>query len=118
MTVLQKFAVSAVPRCGDEVLRRAGLTAADVDLYVFHQADRYMLEHLRKRMKIPTEEFYVAMSHYGNTVSSTIPIALKHAAGQSRLSNESLALLVGYGDYSWGGTLVRWLGPPGELAPG
>jgi 3-oxoacyl-[acyl-carrier-protein] synthase-3 len=105
------FTLVSVPRSVDEVLKKAGLAAADVDLFVFHQANKYMLEHLRKRMKIPAEKFYVAMSHCGNTVSSTIPIALKHAARDGRLPKGSRVLLVGFGvGYSWGAVLVRWPG--------
>jgi 3-oxoacyl-[acyl-carrier-protein] synthase-3 len=75
-----------------------------VDLFVFHQANRYMLDHLRKRMAIPPEKFIVAMQSCGNTVSSTIPIALKHA----QIGQGSLLMLVGFGvGYSWGATLWR-----------
>jgi 3-oxoacyl-[acyl-carrier-protein] synthase-3 len=60
-------------------------------------------------MKIPAEKFQVTMSHCGNTVSSTIPIALQHAACEGRLRSGSLVLLVGFGvGYSWGATLLRW----------
>jgi 3-oxoacyl-[acyl-carrier-protein] synthase-3 len=70
-----------------------------------------MLEHLRKRLKIPPEKFQVAMSHCGNTVSATIPIALKHAALEGRLPKGALVMLVGFGvGYSWGATLLRWSG--------
>ena len=81
----------------------------DIDLFIFHQANHYMLEHLRKRIDIPEEKFFVKMSHCGNTVSSTIPIALKHAACEGRLKPGSIVMLVGFGvGYSWGATLLRW----------
>jgi len=68
-----------------------------------------MLEHLRKRLRIPAEKFLVSMSHCGNTVSSTIPIALKHAAQEGKLPHGSLVMLVGFGvGYSWAATLLRW----------
>ena len=103
------FTLSAVPQSIDRILRKADLAIDDIDLFIFHQANRYMLEHLRKRMKIPEERFVVAMSHCGNTVSSTIPIALKHAVCEGRLINQSIAMLVGFGvGYSWGATLLRW----------
>jgi len=105
------FTLSAVPQSIDRILQKADLAIDDIDLFVFHQANRYMLEHLRKRMKIPEEKFVVAMSHCGNTVSSTIPIALKHATCEGRLTNRSTVMLVGFGvGYSWGATLVRWPG--------
>ncbi len=109
------FTLSAVPSSVNELLQKAGIGADAVDLFVFHQANRYMLEHLRKRMKIPTERFALTMSHCGNTVSSTIPIALKHSARDGMLQPGALVMLVGFGvGYSWGATLLRWTGIPLE----
>ena len=103
------FTLSAVPAAVEALLAKSGRGLEDIDLFVFHQANKYMLEHLRKKMKLPQEKFCVAMAHCGNTVSSTIPIALKHAAADSRLKDGSLVMLVGFGvGYSWGATLVRW----------
>ena len=73
------FTLSAVPKSIQALLERASLSFEQIDLFVFHQANRFMLEHLRKRLKIPAEKFQVSMAHCGNTVSSTIPIALKEA---------------------------------------
>ncbi len=102
------FTLRVVPRAVSEVLARAGKTADDVDLFVFHQANRYMLEHLRAKLKVPPEKFVVALEHCGNTVSSTIPIALKEAEGRGVLRPGMLVLLVGFGvGYSWGATLIR-----------
>ena len=76
---------------------------------MFHQANKYMLDHLRKRIKIPEDKFQLAMNHCGNTVSSTIPIALKHASADGKLKPGDLVMLVGFGvGYSWGATLLRW----------
>jgi 3-oxoacyl-[acyl-carrier-protein] synthase III len=103
------FTLNVVPEIVGRVLQKAGLGMEDIDLFVFHQANQYMLEHLRKRLKIPPEKFQLAFSHCGNTVSSTIPIALKHAACEGRLPHGALAMLVGFGvGYSWGATLLRW----------
>jgi 3-oxoacyl-[acyl-carrier-protein] synthase-3 len=105
------FTLDVVPQTVNSLLKKAGLEASDVDLFVFHQANKFMLEHLRKRLRIPPEKFQVSMSHCGNTVSSTIPIALKHAAQEGKLPQEALVMLVGFGvGYSWGATLVRWSG--------
>jgi 3-oxoacyl-[acyl-carrier-protein] synthase-3 len=103
------FTLAAVPKSVQSLLDKAGLTLDQVDLFVFHQANKYMLDHLRKRMKIPPEKFQVSMAHCGNTVSSTLPIALKHAQLEGRLANGDLVMLVGFGvGYSWGATLLRW----------
>ena len=105
------FTILEVPKAVDALLKKSGLTLAAIDRFVFHQANRYMLEHLRKRMKIPAEKFQLAMGHCGNTVSSTIPIGLKHAALEGRLAPGDRAMLVGFGvGYSWGAALLRWTG--------
>jgi len=103
------FTLRAVPQSVEALLTRSGKRMEDVDLFVFHQANQYMLDHLRRRINIPEEKFQVAMSHCGNTVSCTIPIALKSALAEGRLKAGSHAMLVGFGvGYSWGATLLRW----------
>jgi 3-oxoacyl-[acyl-carrier-protein] synthase-3 len=102
------FTLSSVPSSVERLLKKSGLSLDQVDWFVFHQANKYMLEHLRKFMKLPAEKFVVEMSHCGNTVSSTIPIALKHAASDGRLRPGAVVMLVGFGvGYSWGATLLR-----------
>jgi 3-oxoacyl-[acyl-carrier-protein] synthase-3 len=102
------FTLSSVSQTFDRLLEKASLSMGDIDLFVFHQANRYMLEHLRNRIEIPEEKFVIAMSHCGNTVSSTIPIALKHAACEGRITNHSMVMLVGFGvGYSSAATLLR-----------
>jgi 3-oxoacyl-[acyl-carrier-protein] synthase-3 len=103
------FTIEAVPKSVAALLQKACLTAADIDLFIFHQANRYMLEHLRKRLKIPPEKFQLSMAHCGNTVSSTIPIALKHAVEEGKVSSGTVMMLVGFGvGYSWGAAILRW----------
>jgi 3-oxoacyl-[acyl-carrier-protein] synthase-3 len=102
------FALSVVPDSVERLLAKSKKALEDVDLFVFHQANKFMLDHLRKRLKIPPDRFYVFMKDCGNTVSSTIPIALKHASKDGLLPEGSLAMLVGYGvGYSWGAALLR-----------
>jgi 3-oxoacyl-[acyl-carrier-protein] synthase-3 len=103
------FTLRVVPAAVDRLLAQVGLVPADVDQFVFHQANSYMLEHLRKKMHIPVERFIVSMSHCGNTVSSTIPIALRDAQESGALKRGQRVMLVGFGvGYSWGATLIRW----------
>jgi 3-oxoacyl-[acyl-carrier-protein] synthase-3 len=105
------FTLGAVPKSVNALLERAGLATEQIDLFVFHQANKYMLDHLRKRMKIPAEKFAVSMAHCGNTVSSTLPIALKHMQAEGKVTDGARLMLVGFGvGYSWGATLVRWTG--------
>jgi 3-oxoacyl-[acyl-carrier-protein] synthase III len=104
------FAIRAVPRAVKDLLARSGKTMEEIDLFVFHQANRYMLQHLQKRLQIPDERFCFCMEHCGNTVSSTIPIALKHLSADGALTAGKLVMIVGFGvGYSWGAALVRWL---------
>jgi 3-oxoacyl-[acyl-carrier-protein] synthase-3 len=103
------FTLTAVPDAVNRLLAKADISLDQVDLFVFHQANRYMLDHLRKRMRIPEEKFVVEMASCGNTVSSTIPIALGESVKNGKLQKGALTLLVGFGvGYSWGATLLRW----------
>jgi 3-oxoacyl-[acyl-carrier-protein] synthase-3 len=103
------FTLEAVPRAVEGLLARAGLALDAVDLFVFHQANRFMLDHLRAGLRIPREKFVMALEDCGNTVSSTIPIALAEAARRGQLVPGRLVMLVGFGvGYSWAATLVRW----------
>ena len=93
------------------------LLAVDGSGYAL-DAVRFMLEHLRKRLKLPPEKFWIAMEDVGNTVSCTIPIALRKALDAGKIQPGHLLMLVGFGvGYSWGGTLVRW-GAATAPAPG
>ncbi len=107
------FTLKAVPKLVSDLLDKSERTLDDVDLFVFHQANQYILDHLRQKIGIPEERFVCAMKHSGNTVSSTIPIALKHAQLDGRLRPNDTVMLVGFGvGYSWGATFIR----PGSLA--
>lgn len=103
------FTLRIVPEAVDRLLQAMRLHLEDIDLIVFHQANRYMLDHLRKKLKIPEEKFVVAMEHVGNTVSSTIPIALSDAAASGRLRDGHSVMIVGFGvGYSWAATVLRY----------
>lgn len=103
------FTLDVVPSTVDEVLRKAGLQKGDIDLYVFHQANAFMLEHLRKKLEVPAEKFFVSLAESGNTVSSTIPIALADAVQQGVLRPGMRVLLMGFGvGLSWGGLVATW----------
>lgn len=103
------FTIRTIPDCVNRLLTKAHKRIEDVDFFVFHQANQYMLEHLRKKMGIPPEKFSLCLGHCGNTVSSTIPIALKHASMEGQLQDGQLVMLVGFGvGYSWGATLLHW----------
>ncbi|MEV4882991.1 ketoacyl-ACP synthase III [Chitinophaga ginsengisegetis] len=103
------FTLRIVPEMVANVLKRNNLNAEDIDLFVFHQANKYMLEHLRMKLNIAEDKFYLHISHCGNTVSSTIPIALKSAMDEGRIKAGMRVLLAGFGvGYSWGATLIQY----------
>lgn len=105
-----RFTLDAVPRLIEATLDRAKLRRDDVDLYVFHQANAFMLEHLRRKLEISSDRFLLDLEDCGNTVSSTIPIALRRCAAQGRLRTGQRLMLVGFGvGYSWGAAVVPWL---------
>lgn len=103
------FTLRAVPEAVRALLNKADKRQDEVDLWVFHQANEYMLEHLRKKLGISPDRFALAMEHSGNTVSASIPIALSSLARDGKIVRGMLLGLVGFGvGYSWGATLVRW----------
>lgn len=103
------FTLRVVPSALDGVLERANLKLEEIDLFVFHQANAFMLEHLRKKLGVATEKFFVSLAESGNTVSSTIPIALADARQQGALVPGMKVLLLGFGvGLSWGGLVLDW----------
>ncbi len=101
------FTLAAVPPLVEETLRKNDLQPNDISLYIFHQANRFMLEYLRKKIKIAPEKFFIWMEQCGNTVSSTIPIALKHAREAQAIRPNDQLLLAGFGvGYSWGAAVL------------
>ena len=104
-----QFSIECVPDCVEKLEARAGIDRDDVDLFVFHQANGFMLEHLRQKLKIDHERFYVHMESCGNTVSSTIPIALLEAEKQGALRDGMKVMLVGFGvGLSLGCAMIQW----------
>lgn len=102
------FTLQSVPAAVDGLLTKAGLGKDEIDMFVFHQANRFMLQHLRDKLKIPPEKFLISMEETGNTVSATIPIALRKASEEGLIRPEMTLMLVGFGvGYSWGGCIVK-----------
>jgi len=103
------FTIRVVPQSIQNALQKNRLTFADIDLFVFHQANKFMLDFLRKKLKIPEDKFYVNLEDTGNTVSATIPIALKRAEQEGRLKKGDKVLIAGFGvGLSWGSTVLTW----------
>lgn len=103
------FTLRAVPPLINETLAKNGLTMDKIDYVVLHQANRLVLTSLRDKLDIPDEKFCIDVAELGNTVSSTIPIAIKRAMASvpEKLKPGSKILIAGFGvGYSWGGTVI------------
>lgn len=104
------FTIKTVPVAVKNVLEKSGKTLDDVDHFVFHQANAYMLKHLQKKIGIPNDKFYVNLLECGNTVSASIPIVLKMALDEERISSGDIVMAVGFGvGYSWAAALLEWV---------
>lgn len=100
------FTADAVPVMVADVLKKNNLSLDEVDLVVFHQANKYMINYLRKLIGIDRDKFYICLDTVGNTVSSTIPIALCEAKKDGRLKGK--VLLAGFGvGFSYGAVLIN-----------
>jgi len=101
------FTIKAVPKVVAKTLVKNNTTLEDLDYVIFHQANKYMNEYLRKKINIPKDKFYLNLLHTGNTVSATIPIAIKYCLDNSTIKKNDRVLLAGFGvGYSWGGTII------------
>ncbi len=99
------FTQKNVPRVIEDVLAKNNLKKEEIDLFILHQANSYMLDFLRKKIHIDEDKFYMFMENVGNTVSNSIPICLAEAQGKGRLCGN--VVLCGFGvGYSWGAVVV------------
>ena len=102
------FTIEKIPALVKEILEKNNLTKNDVDYYIFHQANAHILRRQREILEIPEEKFYINLEKYGNTVSSTIPIALKDALETGKVKRGQKIMLIGFGvGLSWGATIVE-----------
>jgi 3-oxoacyl-[acyl-carrier-protein] synthase-3 len=101
------FTIDAVPKTVHNCLLKNNKSIDEIDYFIFHQANKFIIDYLRKKISIPIEKFYSNMLHTGNTVSSTIPIALRDAIETQKVKHGSTVLLCGFGvGYSWGATII------------
>ena len=103
------FTLEAVPPLIDQVLAKNHLKMENIDLFVFHQANKHMLRFIRQAISIPEDKFYLCLENFGNTVSSTIPIAIYHALKEERIKSGNTVLMAGFGvGYSWGAVTLNY----------
>lgn len=104
-----QFTLQVVPKTVKVILQKTGKTLEEIDCYVFHQANAFILEHLRKKLKITDNKFIIDMEDTGNTVSVSIPLAISRAQSKGEIKPGDRIMTVGFGvGYSWGGCLVNF----------
>ncbi len=102
------FMIKRVPPSLEDCVARNGITFADIDYFVFHQASRFMINALIKRLNLDPEKVPIIMSEIGNTVSSTIPITIEAMGGPAALKGKRV-LISGFGvGLSWGATVIQF----------
>ncbi len=107
-----KFAVKGMAGITAEIVEKNGLTGADVDLFVPHQANIRIIEAAQRRVGLEDSQVCITIDRFGNTTSASIPSALRVALDEGRLKEGSLVVLCAFGaGFTWGSTLLRWTAP-------
>ena len=115
-----RFAVRTLPAATRLVLERAGLTLAELNLVIPHQANQRIIEASTRSLGLPPEAVFSNLERYGNTSAASIPIALCEAIEKKRVKQNDLLVCVGFGaGLTWGATAVRWSMPlpPQPISP-
>lgn len=103
------FTLDAVPAMMKEILAKNNIEKDEVDYYVFHQANKFMLNTIRKVCVLPKDKFFVNLEETGNTVSSTVMIGLKQCLESGTIHEGMKVMVTGFGvGLSWGGTILRF----------
>lgn len=96
------FSLSEVPKAVEALLLKMGVSREEIDFFVLHQANKFMLDALRKKLRIPAEKLPIHLENLGNTVSSTIPLTLCRLLDEGKITPGSRHVLAGFGvGYSW-----------------
>ncbi|ADG82922.1 beta-ketoacyl-ACP synthase III [Thermincola potens] len=104
-----KFAVKIMGDAALEVIERAGLTPADIDFFIPHQANLRIIEAAAKRLAMPMDKVYVNVDRYGNTSAASIPVALYEARERGLIKSGDNLALVGFGaGLTWAAAVIRW----------
>jgi len=102
-------AVQHLSEVVEEVLRANGLTAADIDWLVPHQANSRIIDGIGRKLGLSSEKIVMTIEHHANTSAASIPLALEAAVGDGRIRPGNLVLIEALGGgLSWGASLVRW----------
>ena len=103
------FTLDAVPAMMKDILARNGVGRDEIDYYIFHQANKFMLDTIRKVCILPKDKFYVNLATTGNTVSSTVLIGMKDCLDNTVIKTKDKVMVAGFGvGLSWGGTILSF----------
>ncbi|NOY51613.1 MAG: ketoacyl-ACP synthase III [Chlorobi bacterium] len=103
------FSINKAPELIEQLLLSAKLNISEIDKFVFHQSNRIVLETIGKKLKIPEQKIISELENCGNTVSSSIPIALKKSFDKGIIAKGDKILLAGFGvGFSWGGVIIEF----------
>lgn len=101
------YSLDSIPQLVADVLEKNGVTMDDIDLHVYHQANIFLANLERRKLRIDKEKYYCNIENVGNTVSSTIPIGLRMAMDDGSLKSGMKVLSVAQGlGYTWGGMVL------------
>jgi 3-oxoacyl-[acyl-carrier-protein] synthase-3 len=104
-----KHAVTRMPEAVEEVLAEAGLSVADLDMLIPHQANLRIAEMVQRRLGLSDDQVYNNIMRYGNTTAASIPIALHEAVEAGLIERGDLVAFTAFGSgFTWGGALIRW----------
>lgn len=106
---IMAFSLSEVPRAAAALMDKSHTSTEAIDYFVLHQANRFMLEALRKKLKVSEAQFPIHVEECGNTVSSTIPLTLAAMRDNGCFDTEKKLMLIGFGvGYSWAACLLNF----------
>jgi len=104
-----RLAIQHLSSVVDEALTANGLTAADIDWLVPHQANSRIIDGMGRRLGLPKDKVVVTIEHHANTSAASIPLAIQSAVEDGRIQQGHLVLMEALGGgLSWGASLVRW----------
>ncbi len=104
-----KYAVRKMQEVCETILERNGVTGADVDVFIAHQANLRIIDATAQRLKMPKERVIVNIDRYGNTTAATIPLAFETARQEGKLKKGHLVLVAAVGaGFTAGASLLRW----------
>ena len=104
-----RFAIKAMQKSIETLMEKEGLSLKDIDVWIPHQANIRIIQHVAKRMHLDLEKFYINLQEYGNTSAASIAIALADAKEKGVLKEGMKVILVGFGaGLTYGAVYLEW----------